>query len=139
MLRNINTDVPAYSDTLGTRTKCHCNQSVTVSRGNFLTNPSFGSFQKCHCKWSVTVNGVAVSGDVCIVLLKRIKYLWVPPVFRVGPLQRLVEPARRRPDDVAQELEEALRPGGARSGEPAQVEPVQVAVGSVRTGCLSDD
>ena len=52
-------------------------------------------------------------------------------MFRVGPLQRLVERARGRPEDVAQELEEALRPGGAGPGQPAQVEPVQVAVGSV--------
>ena len=27
------TDFPAYSDTLGTREKCHCNQIVTLSRG----------------------------------------------------------------------------------------------------------
>ena len=59
------TDVPAYSDTLGTRPKCHCNQIVTVSRGNLLTNQSFGTCQKCHCKCSLTVNGVTVSGDVC--------------------------------------------------------------------------
>ena len=59
-----NADVPAYSDTLRTRPKCHCNQAVTVSRGNLLTNQSFGACQKCHCKWSVTVNNVTVSGDV---------------------------------------------------------------------------
>ena len=59
-----NADVPAYSDTLRTRPKCHCNQAVTVSRGNLLTNKSFGACQKCHCKWSVTENNVTVSGDV---------------------------------------------------------------------------
>ena len=28
------TDFPAYSDTTGTREKCHCNQIVTVTRGS---------------------------------------------------------------------------------------------------------
>ena len=54
-------------------------------------------------------------------------------MFRVCSLQGLVDGARCRPDDVAQELEEALRPGGAGPGPTAQVEPVQVAAGSVRT------
>ena len=39
------TDIPTYSDTLGTRPKCHSNQFVTVSRGNLVTNESFGSCQ----------------------------------------------------------------------------------------------
>ena len=33
-----NTDFPAYSDTLGTWEKCHCNQIVTVTRGSLVTN-----------------------------------------------------------------------------------------------------
>ena len=44
------TEVPAYSDTLGTWKKCHSKQIVTVTRGNLLTNQSFGTCQKCHCK-----------------------------------------------------------------------------------------
>ena len=76
------------------------------------------------------------NGNIC--LLKHIDYLRVPPVFRVCPLQRLVEGSRGRTDDVAEELEEALRPGGAGPGQPPQVEPVQVAAGSAhRTACLS--
>ena len=58
-----NADVPAYSDSLRTR-PVTSNQAVTVSRGNLLTNQSFGACQKCHCRWSVTVNNVTVSGDV---------------------------------------------------------------------------
>ena len=30
------TDFPAYSDTLGTKEKCHCNQIVTLSRDVFI-------------------------------------------------------------------------------------------------------
>ena len=33
------TDLPAYSDTLRTWEKCHCNQIVTVSRGSLLSKP----------------------------------------------------------------------------------------------------
>ena len=61
----LSTDIPAYSDTLGTRVKCHCNQIVTVSRGFLGTNQSFGTCQKCHYKRDVTINGVTVSGDIC--------------------------------------------------------------------------
>ena len=57
---------PAYSDTLGTWEKCHCNQIVTVTRGRLVTNQSFGKYQKCHCKRGVTVNSVTVSGEICI-------------------------------------------------------------------------
>ena len=59
------TEVPAYSDTLGTREKCHCNQIVTVTRGSVVLNLSFGTCQKCHCKRGVTVNSVTVSGEIC--------------------------------------------------------------------------
>ena len=58
------TDLPAYSDTLGTWEKCHCNQIVTVSRVSLLTNQSFGTCSKCHCKRAVTVNSVTVTGDI---------------------------------------------------------------------------
>ena len=59
------TEVPAYSDTLGTWEKCHCNQIVTVTRGILVTNQSFGTCQKCHCKRGVTLNSVTVSGEIC--------------------------------------------------------------------------
>ena len=62
------TEVPAYSDTLGTWEKCHCNQIVTVTRGSLVTNQSFGTCQKCHCKRGVTVNSVTVSGEICTKL-----------------------------------------------------------------------
>ena len=39
----VNTDIPAYSDTLGTWGKCHSNHIVTVSRGSLVTNQSFGT------------------------------------------------------------------------------------------------
>ena len=61
-----NTDLPAYSDTLGTWRKCHCNQIVTVSKGSLVINQSFGTCKKCHCKRGVTVNSVTVSGEICI-------------------------------------------------------------------------
>ena len=61
----VDTDLPAYSDTLGTWGKCHCKQIVTVSRGSLVTNQSFGTCQKCHCKRGVTVNSVTVSGEIC--------------------------------------------------------------------------
>ena len=60
------TEVPAYSDTLGTWKKCHCNPIVTVTRGSLETNQPFGTCQKCHCKQGVTVNSVTVSGEICI-------------------------------------------------------------------------
>ena len=56
---------PAYSDTLGTWEKCHCNQIVTVTIGSLVTNQSFGTCQKCHCKRGVTLTSVTVSGEVC--------------------------------------------------------------------------
>ena len=59
------TEVPAYSDTLGTWEKCHCNQIVTVSRGSLVTNWSIGTCQKSHCKRGGTVNSVTVSGEIC--------------------------------------------------------------------------
>ena len=40
------TEIPAYSDTLGTWEKCHCNQIVTVTRGSLVTNQSFGTCQE---------------------------------------------------------------------------------------------
>ena len=43
------TEIPAYSDTLGTWEKCHCNQIVTVTRSSLVTNQSFGTYQMCHC------------------------------------------------------------------------------------------
>ena len=58
-------EVPAYSNTLGTWEKCHCKQIVTVTRGSLVTNASFGTCQKCHCKRGVTVNSVTVSGEIC--------------------------------------------------------------------------
>ena len=61
----ISTEVPAYSDTLGTWEKCHCNQKDTVSRGSLVTNQLFGTCQKCHCKQGVNVNSVTVSGEIC--------------------------------------------------------------------------
>ena len=54
-------DLPAYSDALGTREKCHWNQIVIVSRGSLLTYQSFRTCWKCHCK-----RGVTVHGDICI-------------------------------------------------------------------------
>ena len=59
------TEVSAYSDTLGTWEKCHCNQIVTVTRGSLVINQSFGTCQKCHCKRGVTVNSVTLSGEIC--------------------------------------------------------------------------
>ena len=59
------TEVPAYSDTLRTWEKCHCNQIVTVSRGILVSSQSFGTCSKCHCKRCVTVNSVTVSGEIC--------------------------------------------------------------------------
>ena len=49
-LHYVSTEIPAYSDTLGTWEKCHCNQIVTVTRGSSVMNQSFGTWQKCHCK-----------------------------------------------------------------------------------------
>ena len=57
---------PAYSDTLRTWERCHCNQIVTVTRGSVVINQSFGTCQKCHSKRGVTVNSVTVSGEICI-------------------------------------------------------------------------
>ena len=37
-------------------------------------------------------------------------YLGVPPVLRVGPLKYVVDGARRRPDEVGQELKDPLPP-----------------------------
>ena len=48
------TEVPAYSDTLGTWEKCHCNQIVTVTRGSLEQ-----TYQLGHAK-SVTVSGVSL-------------------------------------------------------------------------------
>ena len=59
------TEVPAYSDTLGTWEKCHCNQIVTVTIGSLVKNQSFGTCQKYHCKRGVTLNSVTVSGEIC--------------------------------------------------------------------------
>ena len=39
----VTTEVPTYSDTLGTREKCHTIQIVTVTRGSLVTNLSIGS------------------------------------------------------------------------------------------------
>ena len=61
------TDVPAYSDTLGTRQKCHFKQIVTVSRGGLVSTKSFGTCPKCHCKHGVTVNSVTVTGEICTI------------------------------------------------------------------------
>ena len=54
------TDVPAYSDTLRTRQKCHCKQIVTLNRGYLVPNDESGNCQKCHCSQIVTVTGVTV-------------------------------------------------------------------------------
>ena len=69
------TEVPAYSDTLGTWKKCHCNQIVTITRGSLVPNQSFGTCQKCHCKRGVTVNSVTVSGEICIVNMLYLIYI----------------------------------------------------------------
>ena len=63
------TDVPAYSDTLGTRQKCHCKQIVTLNRGYLVPNDKSGNCQKCHCSQIVTVTSVTVIGDICIAIL----------------------------------------------------------------------
>ena len=71
--RKINTgstEVPAYSDSLGTWEKCHCNQIVTVTRGSLVTNQSFWTCQKC--KRGVTVNSVTVSGEICTHMKKKL-------------------------------------------------------------------
>ena len=65
---------------------------------------------------------------VILCLLLLCPYLGVPPVLRVGPLQPLVDGARRRPDHVAQEVEEGLRLGRAGAGAPVAQEPVQLPV-----------
>ena len=52
------TEVPAYSDTLGTWEKCHCNQIVTVTRGSVVLNQAFGTAK--------SLNSVTVSGEICI-------------------------------------------------------------------------
>ena len=49
----VNTDIPAYSDTLGPRQKCHCSQSVTVAtydtaRGSRREGAKRGETD-CHC------------------------------------------------------------------------------------------
>ena len=77
----LSTEVPAYSDTLGTWEKCHCNQIVTVTRGSLVTNQSFGTCQKCHCKRGVTVNSVNVSGEICSFFSL---FLFVRCIFRGG-------------------------------------------------------
>ena len=70
------TEVPAYSDTLGTWEKCHSIQIVTVTRGSLVTNRSFGTCQKCHCKRGVTVNSVTVSGEICTTLQGLSEFAW---------------------------------------------------------------
>ena len=60
------TEPIAYSDSVGTWEKCHCNQIVTVSRGSLLTNPSFGNCKNCQCNRFVTVTGVTVTNSACI-------------------------------------------------------------------------
>ena len=59
------TVLPAYSDTLGTRKKCHCNHIICI-----YERP-FGTCQNCHCKRGVTVTGVTVGGEICTALLVR--------------------------------------------------------------------
>ena len=61
------TDLHALSDTLGTWEKCHCNQIVTVSRGNLLTSQLVGTCSKCHCKLGVTLICVTISGEICTI------------------------------------------------------------------------
>ena len=57
------TDVLAYSDTIGTRQKCHCNQIFTASSGSLLVNSSFGTCRKCHSNQIVTLTGEI--GEIC--------------------------------------------------------------------------
>ena len=55
-----------------------------------------------------------INGPYCTCLSLNVIniaiYPWVPPVLGVGPLERLVDGARRRLQEVAQELKDALRP-----------------------------
>ena len=55
-----NTVIPAYSDTLGTRGKCHCKRGVTVTTSFLGYERPFGTCQKCHCN-----RGVTVSKEIC--------------------------------------------------------------------------
>ena len=59
------TDFPAYSDTLGTREKCHFKRGVTVTTAFFTCESLIGNCLNCHCNRGVTVTSVIVSGEVC--------------------------------------------------------------------------
>ena len=62
--QNFDTGLPAYSDTLGTREKCHCNQ-VSIYPMIFSIRRSFLGSHNGHSKRGVTVSGVTVSGEPC--------------------------------------------------------------------------
>ena len=49
---NNHTDFPAYSDTLGTREKCHCKRGVTVTTSFLYMKGQLGTVK------TVTVTGV---------------------------------------------------------------------------------
>ena len=48
------TDFPAYSDTLGTREKCHCKRGVTVTTSFLYKKGQLGTVK------TVTVSGVSL-------------------------------------------------------------------------------
>ena len=50
---NFDTGLPAYSDTLGTREKCHCNQ-VSLYPMIFSIRRSYFRPKNCHCNGIVT-------------------------------------------------------------------------------------
>ena len=52
--RYISTDIPAYSDTLGTKQKCHYKRGVTVRGGFVIVMNDLGPAQ------SVTISGVSL-------------------------------------------------------------------------------
>ena len=64
------------------------------------------------------LNSVTISHYLCI------QHLWVPPVLGVRSLKRLVDGARRRPDEVTKELEDPLRLGSARRRDSTEFELV---------------
>ena len=70
----------------------YANICVTVTR--YPINKWFGTCPKCHCKRGVTVNGVTVSGEVCILnshFICIILYLYVQKAYRSLPRMSLYE------------------------------------------------
>ena len=64
---NVDTGLPAYSDSAGTVKKCHCKRGRAPTL--FYFKNWFGNCQNCHCNWGVTLTGVTVSGEACNVIV----------------------------------------------------------------------